>query len=316
VGAGFYGYTMGQMRLRTRLALAVAGPRDPTAATVEWLAANGRTRALSRVVADDVLPWSVRQDAARALGERSAPAGTAPLAEIAKKSREFELVEEATLALAKRGQMQAVAGCLRLIDALIVGYLGRTESDQQNLETIAEHRVAKALDLLGIAAVETILDPSILPEGVLRGPDEARVVALLRIGPAATTAVLAALSSPVPETAASAARVAARVAGNGAVAGLIDALGHTSPDVRKYAIRSLNNLLAEPLRPHLAGLMRDPSEDVREQAARAVVGLAAREAVPVLLIYSTTVRGGPGRWPWTHWRSSTLPSCAPTSPCS
>jgi hypothetical protein len=197
-----------------------------------------------------------------------------------------------------------------------VGYLGRTESDQQNLETIAEHRVAKALDLLGIAAVETILDPSILPEGVLRGPDEARVVALLRIGPAATTAVLAALSSPVPETAASAARVAARVAGNGAVAGLIDALGHTSPDVRKYAIRSLNNLLAEPLRPHLAGLMRDPSEDVREQAARAVVGLAAREAVPVLLIYSTTVRGGPGRWPWTHWRSSTLPSCAPTSPCS
>ncbi len=274
---------MGQMRLRTRLALAVAGPREPTSATVEWLAANGRTRALSRVVADDVLPWRVRQDAARALGECSAPAGTAPLAEIVKKSREFELVEEATLALAKRGQMQAVAGCLRLIDALIVGY-GPTEGDQQNLETIAEHGVAKVLDLLGIAAVETLLDPSILPAGVLSAwPDDARVVALLRIGVTATTAVMAALSSPVPQTAACAARVAARVAGNGAVAGLVDALGHQSADVRKDAISSLPYLRAEPLRPYLAGLMRDPSEDVREQAARAVVDLEAREAVPLLV---------------------------------
>ena len=35
---------------------------------------------------------------------------------------EFELIEEATLALAKRGQMQAVPGCLRLIDGLITDY--------------------------------------------------------------------------------------------------------------------------------------------------------------------------------------------------
>ena len=187
----------------------------------------------------------VRQGAARALGELPPPAGTAPLAEIARKSLEFELIEEATLALAKRGQMQAVPGCLRLIDGLITDYVGRTESDEQNLETIAEHRVAKALDLLGAAAVETILDPTIFrgrarrggEDQYLRRPDNARIVALLRIGPAAIAAVTAALSSSSLQTAATAARVAARVGGHQMVSPLVDALGHPSADVREGAGR-------------------------------------------------------------------------------
>jgi HEAT repeat protein len=238
---------------------------------------------------DDLLPWSLRQDAARALGEFPPPAGTAALAEIARRSPEFELIEEATLALAKRGQMQAVPGCLRLIDGLITDYLGRTESDEQNLETIAEYRVAKALDLLGAAAVETILDPTVFrgrggrDQEYLRRPNEARIVALLRIGPTAIAPVTAALSSSSPQTAANAARVAARVARHLAVPALVDALGHTSAEVREGAVASLRYLRGEPLRPLLAGLLRDPSEDVREEAGRAVVGLAAGETVPLLV---------------------------------
>ena len=214
---------MGQMRLRTRVALAVVGPRDPTVATVAWLAANGSTRALSRVVADDLLPWSVRQDAARALGELPPPAGTAPLAEIARKSLEFELIEEATLALAKRGQVQAVPGCLRLIDGLITDYVGRDRirraeprDDRRaprcrrrstSSEPLRSRRSSTRQSSEGAAARWRS------GHEYLRRPDNARIVALLRIGPTAIAAVTAALSSSSPQTAASAARVAARVGG-------------------------------------------------------------------------------------------------------
>lgn len=283
---------MAQLRLRTRLALAVAGPRDPTVDTVGWLAANPSAhnmRALRRILADSLLPWMVREAAARALGEFPPPAGTAELAEVARTSREFELCEEATLALAKRGEMLAVPGCLRLVDGLITDYLGRTESDEQNLETISEHRVAEALDLLGAAAVETILDPTIFRERMphrdrrrepLQRPDEARIVALLRIGPTARPPVVAAVSSVAPRTAACAARVAARVARGSAIPALVDALRHASAEVRVGATGSLRYLRAAALGPHLAVLLRDPSEDVREEAARAVVDLKAGEVAP------------------------------------
>src|SRR4051794_22499727 len=128
---------MARLRLRTRFALVVAGPRDATVDTVGWLAANPsatNVRALCLILADPLLPWTVRAAAARALGDFRPPAGTAELAEIARTSREFELCEEATLALAKRGEMQAVAGCLRLVDGLVTDYVGRTESDEANLE--------------------------------------------------------------------------------------------------------------------------------------------------------------------------------------
>jgi HEAT repeat protein len=286
---------MAQLRLRTRLALSIAGPRQPTVDTVGWLAANPsrtNTRALCRILADPLLPWIVRQAAARALGELAPPAGTAELAEIARMSREFELCEEATLALAKRGDMLAVPGCLRLVDALITDYIGRTESDEQNLETISEHRVAEALDLLGASAVETILDPTIFRDRMphlarhrtpLQRPDEARIVALLRIGPTAKPPVVAAVSSSAPRTASCAATVAARVAGDSAIPALVDALAHASKDVRVGATGSLRYLRAAALRPHVAGLLRDPSEDVREEAARAVVDLKVEEVAPLLV---------------------------------
>jgi HEAT repeat protein len=275
--------------------LAVAGPRDPTVDTVGWLAANPsakNTRALCRILADPLLLLMVREAAARALGGFPPPVGTAELAKIARTSREFELCEEATLALAGRGEMQAVPGCLRLVDSLITDYVGRTASDQQNLKTISGHRVAQALDLLGAPAVETILDPTIFHERMrrrnrhrapLRRPDEARIVALLRIGPTARPPVVAAISSSEPNTAACAARVATRVAGHDAIPALVDALRHTSADVRVGATGSLRYLWSAALRPLLPVLLRDPSEDVREEAARAVVDLRAEAAVPLLV---------------------------------
>jgi HEAT repeat protein len=94
---------------------------------------------------------------------------------------------------------------------------------------------------------------------------------------------VAAVSSSAPNTAACAARVAARVAGGSAIRALVDALGHASADVRVGATGSLRYLRAAALRPHLAVLLRDPSEDVREEAARAVVDLKAEEVAPLLV---------------------------------
>jgi HEAT repeat protein len=53
--------------------------------------------------------------------------------------------------------------------------------------------------------------------------------------------------------------------------------------VRAGAISSLSYLRADALRSHLGALLGDPSENVREEAARAVIGLEARDAVRALV---------------------------------